>query len=85
FANLKIKMDAIKKSGADVIAVNCPACYQQFDTRQRDLGKKYETEYATPVMYITELYALAMGFTPDEIGLKFHRVRLKSTLEKLGL
>jgi heterodisulfide reductase subunit B len=36
-------------------------------------------------MYITELYALAMGFTPDDIGLKFHRVRLKSTLEKLGL
>ena len=85
FANLKIKMDAIKKSGADVIAVNCPACYQQFDTRQRDLGKKYETEYNIPALYITELYALAMGFTPDEIGLKFHRVRLKSTLEKLGL
>jgi len=36
-------------------------------------------------MYITELYALAMGFTPDDIGLKFHRVRLKSMLEKLGL
>ena len=49
------------------------------------LDKAYQTEYATPAKYITELYALAMGFTPDEIGLKFHRVRLKSTLEKLGL
>ncbi len=85
FANLKIKMDAIKKSGADVIAVNCPACYQQFDEKQRDLGKKYETEYNIPAMYITELYALAMGFTPEDIGLKFHRTRLKSTIEKLGL
>jgi heterodisulfide reductase subunit B len=85
FANLKIKMDAIKKSGADVIAVNCPACYQQFDEKQRELGKKYETEYNIPAMYITELYALAMGFTPDDIGLKFHRTRLKSTIEKLGL
>ena len=84
-ANLKIKMDAIKKSGADVIIVNCPACYQQFDTRQRDLGKNYETDYDIPVMYITELYALAMGFTPDEIGLKFHRTRVKSTLDILGL
>jgi len=84
-ANLKIKMDSIKKSGADVICVNCPACFQQFDTRQRDLGKNYETDYDIPVLYITELMALAMGFSPDELGLKFHRTRMKSILEKLGL
>ena len=83
--NLKKKMDAIKKAGVDVIAVNCPACFQQFDTRQRDLGKKFETEYNIPVVYITELYALAMGFNPDELGLKFHRIRLSGTLEKLGM
>jgi heterodisulfide reductase subunit B len=84
-ANFKIKMDSIKKAGADVICVNCPACFQQFDTRQRDLGKKYEAEYDIPVLYITELLSLAMGATPDEIGLKFHRTRMKSQLEKLGL
>jgi len=78
-------MDAIKKSSADVIVVNCPACYQQFDTRQRDLGKKFETEYAIPVLYLTELYALAMGFSPDELGLKFHRTRLAGILEKLSI
>ena len=84
-ANLKNKLDSIKKAGADVICVNCPACFQQFDTRQRDLSKKYETEYDIPVVYITELYALAMGYSADEIGLKFHRTRLKSILEKYGL
>ncbi len=84
-ANLKNKLDSIKKAGADVICVNCPACFQQFDTRQRDLSKKYETEYDIPVVYITELYALAMGYSADEIGLKFHRIRLKSILEKYGL
>ena len=83
--NLKIKMDMIKKSGADVIAVNCPACFQQFDTRQRDLGKKFETEYNIPILYLTELYALAMGFSPDELGLKFHRTRLTGIIEKLGI
>ena len=83
--NLKIKMDLIKKSGADIIAVNCPACFQQFDTRQRDLGKKFETEYNVPILYLTELYALAMGFSPDELGLKFHRTRLTGILEKLGI
>jgi heterodisulfide reductase subunit B len=79
-ANLKKKMDSMKKAGANAIVVNCPACFQQFDTRQRDLSKKYETEYALPVLYLTELYALAMGISPDDIGLKFHRVRLKMDL-----
>jgi len=84
-ANLKNKLDSIKKAGADIICVNCPACFQQFDTRQRDLSKKYETEYDIPILYITELYALAMGYSADEIGLKFHRIRLKSIIEKYGL
>jgi heterodisulfide reductase subunit B len=84
-ANLKIKMDSIKKTGADVICVNCPACFQQFDTRQRDLSKKYDEAYDIPVLYLTELLSLAMGIDPEEIGLKFHRTRMKSQLEKLGL
>jgi heterodisulfide reductase subunit B len=85
-ANLKKKFDSIMKTGgADVIVVNCPACFQQFDTRQRDLSKRYEQEYKIPVLYITELYALAMGYTPEDIGLKFHRTRLNPVLEKLGM
>ena len=84
-ANLKIKMDSIKKAGVDVICVNCPACFQQFDTQQRDLSKKYEADYNIPVLYLTELLALAMGISADDIGLKFHRTRLKDVLEKLGL
>ncbi|MHA2120366.1 MAG: CoB--CoM heterodisulfide reductase iron-sulfur subunit B family protein [Promethearchaeota archaeon] len=83
--NLKTKMDSIKNSGADAIIVNCPACFQQLDTRQRDLSKKFETEYNIPVLYLTELYALAMGYNPDELGLKFHRTRLSRVLEKLGI
>ena len=31
------------------------------------------------------LLALAMGFSPDELGLKFHRTRLSGILEKLGI
>ena len=81
---LKQKMDKINRIGADVICVNCPACFQQFDTKQRDLSKKFETNFNIPVVYLTELYALAMGFSPDGLGLKFHRVRLSGIVEKLG-
>ncbi len=81
---LKQKFDSIKKSGANAIVVNCPACFQQFDTKQRDLTKKFEVEYNIPVLYITELLALGMGISPDDIGMKFHRTRPKALLEKLG-
>jgi heterodisulfide reductase subunit B len=84
-ANLKKKLDSINKVGADVICVNCPACFQQFDTLQRDLSKKYDANYNIPVLYLTEILALAMGVSADEIGLKFHRTRMKDILEKLGL
>ncbi len=82
---LKKKLDSIVKAGADVICVNCPACFQQFDTKQRDLSKKFNENYDIPILYITELIALGMGISPGDIGLNFHRTRLKTVLDKLGL
>ena len=77
---LKKKMNSISKAGADVICVNCPACFQQFDTKQRDLNKKFETNFDIPILYVTELIALAMGISADDIGLKFHRTRMKKEI-----
>ena len=82
-AILKQKMDSIKKAGADVIVVNCPACFQRFDTSQRDLSKQFDTEYNIPILYITELIALAMGISSEDIGMKHHRVRRNTAIENL--
>jgi len=82
-AILKQKMDSIKKAGADVIVVNCPACFHRFDTSQRDLSKKYDTEYNVPVLYVTELISLAMGVSSEDIGMKNHRVRRNTAIENL--
>lgn len=82
--NLKRKMDSVKKAGADVIVLNCPACFQQFDTNQRNLSKDFEGNYNVPVLYITELYALAMGIDPDELGMRYHRTRLRN-IDPLGV
>ncbi len=78
-------MESIKKFGVDAIIVNCPACFQQFNTRQRDLSKNFEAEVNISILYLTELYALAIGVNPDELRLKFHRTRLIAVLEKLGI
>ena len=82
-AILKQKFDSIKKSGANCIVVNCPACFQRLDGEQRNLSKKFETEYNIPVLYVTELLALAMGVSSEEIGLKNHRTRRDTAIENL--
>jgi len=82
-AILKQKLDSIKKAGANCIVVNCPACFQRLDGEQRNLSKKYETEYGIPILYVTELLALAMGVSSEDIGLKNHRTRRNTAIENL--
>lgn len=78
------KLKAIQDSGANCVALVCPACYQQFDFNQRELNKKNETNYEIPIFYLSELIALAFGFKPEDLGFKFHRVKPLPLLENLG-
>lgn len=82
---LKNKFDLINIVNADVIYVHCPSCFQQFDTNQRGFNKRFGVKYKIPVLYLTELLALAMGFNHKDLGLKFHRVRLTQILEEFDL
>ncbi len=78
------KFSSAVKAGADVFVVICPACFQQMDTNQKKAGTQSNNEFKIPILYLTELYALAFGFNPDDLGLKFHRSRLSGFLEKFG-
>ncbi len=76
------KLDSAIKAGAEAVIVNCPACFQQFDSNQKKAAGVSGKTYGLPILYITELLALGMGIKSDEIGVKFHRSRLKALLEK---
>jgi heterodisulfide reductase subunit B len=54
-------------SGANCILTPCPFCFVQFDIRQKG---------GLPVLYLSELLALAFGATPEQIGLRYHKTRL---------
>lgn len=72
---IKTKYQSVTEAGAQLISVNCPACFQMMESHQRDVNKKFEENYNIPILYITELIALAFGYTTEEIGFKFHTVR----------
>lgn len=78
------KLKSIQNAGANCVVVVCPACYQQFEFNQRELNKKNNTNYDIPIFYLSELSALAFGFKPEDIGLRFHRVKPNALFENTG-
>ncbi len=59
--------------GADAIALSCPLCQFNLDYHQRSAG------YDIPVLYLTELMALAFGL---EVGMEKHWIDPKKMLKE---
>jgi len=74
---LREKLESIREAGANCIVTPCPFCFIQFDMGQREVNRKFNESYAFPVFYITELLGLAVGLSPEEIGLQFHATPVK--------
>jgi len=77
----RVKIKELKAEGADAMVLCCPSCYQQFDNNQFLMMREGE-KLGLPIIYFTELLGLAMGFTPEELGLDGHRVDVTPFLEK---
>jgi len=62
-------VDAID-NGADVVVTPCPLCQLNMDLKQESAGKQLGREIEIPVLHLPQMIALALGCTPEEIGLK---------------
>ena len=74
---LKLTHDILEEAkavGANAIAVGCPLCHVNLDTRQVEVEKEYGVQYGLPIFYFTQLMGLAMGAAPDKLGLQKHFV-----------
>lgn len=75
------KFKSAVAAGAEAFVVICPACFQQFDTNQKNAEKLAEEKWGLPILYLTELLCLAFGIKSDDIGMRYHRSRVKNFLE----
>jgi heterodisulfide reductase subunit B len=55
--------------GADVIATICPMCNVNLEVYQRQVNQDYGTDFSIPAMYFTQLMGLALGVTPERLGI----------------
>jgi len=76
-------LEAAKSVGADAVAVACPMCHVNLDTRQKEIEKKYQVRYHLPIFYFTQLMGLAFGIPAEELLLKRHLVDTQQVLEKV--
>lgn len=68
----KAIIEGAKEVGADAIAVACPLCHANLDTRQPDINRIYNTNYEMPVLYFTQILGLTMGITGKELAIDKH-------------
>ena len=71
-----------KASGADMIANPCIFCQTNLDTRQKAIEKKHQEQFKLPVVYFTQLLALALGATYEQMLFKNHFVSAQETVNK---
>jgi len=71
--------------GAEVISVSCPLCAFNLDHRQKETAKKHSDFKKVPILFFTQLLAIAMGCEERDLRLDLHYVDPKPLLRQKGL
>jgi heterodisulfide reductase subunit B2 len=76
-------IEVAKECGADLIAVGCPLCQMNLDLRQHGAEKALGIKLNVPVVYFTQLMALAFGFPEKELKFNKHIIPVTEALKKI--
>ncbi|MFX0100936.1 MAG: CoB--CoM heterodisulfide reductase iron-sulfur subunit B family protein [Candidatus Hodarchaeota archaeon] len=79
------KFRSMLSVNTDLICVFCPSCYLRLENGQRSLKKQFGEVVKIPVVYFTDLMAIAFGYSSEEIGLKLHRPDPTKILQEKGI
>ena len=74
-AQIKKIIESAYDFGAEMIVTPCPVCQMNVEVYQSQINKKYGTKFNIPVLYYSQLMAVAYGATAKEAGLDGNIVR----------
>ena len=78
-----------KGKGGDAMVTPCPLCHMSLDIYQERAEGKLKKEQGPektlnmPILHLPQMLGLAMGFSPDELGMKKHLVSTAPLIEKI--
>ncbi len=81
-AVLKIIQGANKR-GIEVLITSCPLCLYNLEAGQKELMKSGHISKPVPVLYFTQLLALALGLGVDVCHFEEHQINPLPVLERL--
>lgn len=61
-----------RMQGAEALAVSCPLCFYNLDSRQKQIKETYLDFEGLPVVFFTQLLAWALGVDRSVLGLDQH-------------
>ncbi len=73
-----------RKHGAEAIITSCPLCAFNLDDRQKEVREKYLNFEPMPVLYFSQLLALALGLEGETLGLEQNYIDPKPLLKEKG-
>ena len=71
--------------GAEVVMVSCPLCAFNLDQRQKATVQKYPEFKHIPIVYFSQLLALALDCPEESLKLDLHYIDPKPLLKERGL
>ena len=74
-----------KNSGADVVITTCPLCQFNLDDRQPEIQKSDVGFVSIPVVYFTQLLALALDLPAQELGFERNFIDPLPILKEKGV
>jgi len=63
---IKSILEEAKQAGADVISTPCPLCQTNVEMYQDQINAKFGTDYKIPVVFYSQLMAVAFGLDPQK-------------------
>ncbi|MBI2958337.1 MAG: 4Fe-4S dicluster domain-containing protein [Chloroflexi bacterium] len=82
---VKRVLDNAREVGADAVIAACPMCHSNLDMRQAALGLREGKPYNIPILYFTQLMALALGLGKKKADVTGHMVDPRPLLADKGL
>ncbi len=77
-------LSSARRNGAELVVTNCPLCQFNLDRQQVEMGRRHTGFEPIPVLYFTQLLALALGLGTEGFDLDKHYIDPHPVLEGKG-
>jgi len=71
-----------REQGADAIILSCPLCDFNLEARQKKVMEKYPDFHPLPVLYFTQIMAVAFGLPEDTYGFEYNAIDPEEIFKK---